>query len=212
MSDFSNRLKNIMEQQEIRPSDLSRKTGIGKSSISAYLSGGHEPKQNNILKISNALGVSITYLMGWEDPSNNTKEFKPTSKGVRIPVLGTVVAGIPIEAITDIIDWEEITNEMARHGEHYGLKVKGDSMFPRIHNNDTIIFRKQPDVENGQVAIVTINGDEATCKKVMKSEHGITLIAFNQAVYEPTFYSNKEIQELPIVILGVVVEVRGTFL
>ena len=81
-------------------------------------------------------------------------------------------------------------------------------MEPNIRENDLLIVRRQSDVENGDIAIVMINGDEATVKQVKKGKDGITLIGFNVAVYSPHFYSNKEIEELPVRIVGKVIESR----
>ena len=133
-----------------------------------------------------------------------------SEKGKKIPVYGLVAAGIPIEAITDIEDYEEITEELARTGEFAALKIHGDSMEPRMTEGDVVIVRIQETVESGDTAIVMINGDEATCKKIKKTPEGIMLISTNPA-YEPMFYSNKQIEELPIRIFGKVVELRGKF-
>ena len=92
--------------------------------------------------------------------------------------------------------------------EYFGLQIKGDSMEPKISSGDIVIVRKQPDVESGEVAVVLVNGDDATVKKVKKSAAGITLIANNPA-YDPLFYSNEDIEKLPVVILGRVVELRA---
>lgn len=82
-------------------------------------------------------------------------------------------------------------------------------MEPRMMEGDVVIVRRQDDVDSGDVAIVLVNGNEATVKRIKKQEDGITLIATNTSVYEPHFYSNKEIQSLPVQILGKVVELRG---
>lgn len=74
---------------------------------------------------------------------------------------------------------------------------------------DVVIVRRQDDVDSGDVAIVLVNGDEATVKRVKKQPEGITLIATNTSVYEPHFYSNKETADLPVRILSRVVELRG---
>lgn len=112
--------------------------------------------------------------MGWEEEDKE----KPRHAR-KIPVLGSVIAGIPIEAIEDIIDWEEIPEEMSKRGECFALMIKGDSMTPSIQEGDVVIVRKQSDVDSGDIAIVLVNGFEATCKQVMKSSDGITLISFN---------------------------------
>lgn len=104
---------------------------------------------------------------------------------------------------------EEITPDLAKTGEFFALQVKGASMEPTLREGDVVIVKKQPTVDSGDIAIVLVNGDEATVKRVKKQEEGITLIATNTSVYEPHFYSNKEIADLPVRILGRVVELRG---
>lgn len=131
--------------------------------------------------------------------------------GFRIPVLGTIRAGIPVAAIEDIDDWEEIPVSMAKTGEFVALKVKGDSMEPQIKDGDIAIIRRQETVENGEIAVVLVNGEEATIKKVKFSPDGMMLIGFNTAVYEPHFYNKEEIAELPVRIYGRLVEVRRKF-
>lgn len=109
-----------------------------------------------------------------------------------------------------MIDTEEITEEMAKTGEFFGLKIKDNSMEPRIYENDVVIVRQQNDAESGDVVIATINGDEATCKRLRKYRDGIELISNNPS-YEPMFFSNEEILSKPVRIIGKVVELRGKF-
>lgn len=131
-------------------------------------------------------------------------------RGVKIPVLGRVAAGIPITAVEDILDYEEIEESLAKTGEFYGLQIKGDSMEPRISEGDVVIVRQQNDVESGDVAIVLVNGDDATCKRVVKHEHGLTLISFNP-MHPPKFYTEQEVEQLPVQIIGRVMELRAKF-
>lgn len=121
------------------------------------------------------------------------------------------MAGIPIEAVEEILDYEEITPELAATGEFFALQIKGDSMEPTLRDGDVVIVKKQPTVDSGDIAIVLVNGNDATVKEVKESTAGITLIGHNVAVYTPQFYSNKEIQNLPVQIIGKVVEMRRTF-
>ena len=137
-------------------------------------------------------------------------EVKIVKKAIRVPVLGNVAAGIPIEAIENVIDYEEISEELAHTGDFFALKIKGDSMAPRICNGDVVIVRKQNYAESGDLVIVLVNGDSATCKKLAKYPSGIRLIPFNQA-YEPLFYSNEEIENKPVRIIGRVVENRQKY-
>lgn len=131
-------------------------------------------------------------------------------KGIVIPVLGRVAAGIPIEAIEDIIDTEEITEEMAKTGEFFGLQIHGDSMGPKMDEGDIVIVRKQEDAESGDIVIASVNGDDATCKRLRKYRDGIELISSNPS-YEPMFFSNEDIIKKPVKIIGKVVELRCKF-
>ncbi|NLW69949.1 MAG: helix-turn-helix domain-containing protein [Eubacteriaceae bacterium] len=132
---------------------------------------------------------------------------KPTSPGSKwIPVLDKVAAGLPIEAVAGVLDYAEITPDMGR--EYFALQIRGNSMEPRIYENDVVIVRVQSDVESGDLAIVRINGSDATCKKILKYKGGITLVS-NNTSYEPLFFSNEQVKELPVEIIGKVVELRG---
>lgn len=135
---------------------------------------------------------------------------KAKTGGVRIPILGKVAAGRPLEAMENIVDYEELSGNIANKEEYFGLLIKGDSMEPRMEEGDIVIVHKQEDVNSGDVAIVLINGAEATCKKVKKTETGLLLLP-NNTKYETMYYSNEEIRSLPVTIIGKVVELRGKF-
>lgn len=125
----------------------------------------------------------------------------------RIPVYGTIPAGIPIAAIQDIESYEEIDHTVLRGGKQYfGLKVKGNSMYPMFMESDTIIVRQQPDCESGQVCAVRVNGDDATLKKVIK-QGGTTILQPLNPEYEPMFFVGSS-DEPSLEIMGVVVEIR----
>lgn len=197
------RLKKAFETSGFSQAELCEKAGITKGALSSYLSGRYAPKQKTLEALAKALGVSVFYLMGLEDENSS-------EKGVKVPVLGEVPAGIPLEAIEDIIDYEEIPQEMAKTGEFFALRIKGESMSPRILDGDVVIVRKQDDAETGDIVIVLVNGSSATCKRLVKNNEGISLISFNPA-YTPMFYTKEDVFILPIRILGKVVELRGKF-
>lgn len=222
---FAERLKQALATRDMRQTDLVEKTLISKSAISQYLSGAFEPKQKNIYKIAQALNVNPAWLMGKDVNMDETigrvvnKDFFVAESNAQyqigkprclIPVLGKVQAGIPLEAVENIIDHEEISEEMARCGEFFGLQVKGNSMEPRFIEGDVVIVKKQPDVESGEVGIVLVDGVDATIKRIVKHDNGMSLIALN-STYPPKFYTHEEIAELPVEILGKVVELRGKF-
>lgn len=189
------------------------------SAISRFENDKRIPETSALIDFADFYNVSVDYLLGHaeETPAPSARPESSQSarkKGVRIPVLGRVVAGIPIEAVQEYDDWEEIPEEMARRGEYFALRVTGDSMKPAICNGDVIIVRIQPDVDTEQIAVVGVNGNEATVKKIIKDphRHGITLYGYNAEVYQPTFYSEEEIETLPVTIYGLVVEARHKFI
>lgn len=183
--------------------EIAKDLGINKTTVSAWMNGTRTPKMSKIDMLCAYFGVKRSDLMEPHD--------KPVARpATRIPVLGRVAAGIPIEAIEDIIDWEEIAPAMSVNGQYFGLRIKGDSMLPRIAEGDTVIVRSQPDAESGDVVIVQINGDQATCKRLAKHANGISLISFNPA-YAPISFTNEEIESLPVTIIGKVVENRQKY-
>ncbi len=202
------RLKELREEYGITQKELADKLNLTPKAISFYELGSREPSGDTIIQMARIFKTTTDYLLG---NSSNKSPDKATGKehGVRIPVLGTVVAGLPMYASENIIDYEEITPQLAASGEYFALRIKGRSMEPRIYEGDVVIVRRQDDVDSGDTAIVLVNGDEATIKRVKKSPEGVTLIANNVAVYEPHFYSNAEIATLPVRFLGKVIELRG---
>ena len=205
MATISERIQERMKALDLRQADLAEKTGISKGALSSYISGRYVPKQNNIYLISKALNVNEAWLMGADVPMSPNKNSK---HGVTINVLGRVAAGIPIEAIENIIDTEEISEQLASTGEFFGLQIHGDSMEPRMYENDVVIVRKQDDAESGDIVIAMVNGNDATCKRLMKYAGSIALLSLNPK-YEPMMFTEKDIEEKPVRIIGKVVELRG---
>ena len=204
------RIKLRREELQMTQEELAQKLGYkSRSSINKIELGGNELTQRKITDIAHALQTTPSYIMGWLDDVA-TEESEPKRKGIVIPVLGHVAAGIPIEMIEDIIDTEEIPEDMARHGEFFALKIKGDSMTPSINNSDVVIVRQQEDAENGDIVIATVNGNDAVCKRLKKYSDGISLISLNPA-YEPLYFNTSEIQGTPVKIIGKVVELRRKF-
>lgn len=203
MKSIGERIKEARKSAGLTQLELAKKTELSRSYIGDIEKDRYNPSVSTLQLIATATNTPL------EDLLPSTKTVSPAGRGVRIPVLGRVVAGIPIEAVEEILDYEEITPELAASGEFFALKIRGHSMEPRMMEGDVVIVRRQDDVESGDIAIVLVNGNEATVKRVKKQEDGITLIATNTSVYEPHYYSNKEIEELPVRILGRVVELRG---
>ena len=209
MKEANNIVKRIKKRRlELKYSfqDLADKTNMSKSTLQRYETGTIKNLPLDKLEVlASALQTTPSYLMGWDE----VKE-EPKKKGIKIPVLSRVAAGIPIEMIEDILDYEEISGDMAKHGEYFALKIQGDSMTPRICNNDVVIVRQQDNAENGDIVITAINGDDAMCKRLQKYNDGIALISLNPQ-YDPIYLKNDEIDEKPVRIIGKVVELRGKF-
>ena len=197
------RLKELRRGKGITQIQLAQLLNIRQSSISAWENGTANPDFENQRRLADLYGITIDDLLGRVPDVER-------AKGIKIPVLGRVQAGIPIDAIEEILDYEEITDAMARQGEHFGLVVRGDSMFPKIVEDDVVIVRKQDDCDNGDIAVVLVNGNEATVKKIKKTPAGVTLIPLNPA-YEMINYSTAEIESLPVRVVGKVVELRRKF-
>ena len=207
---MSLQIKKYRSLKKMTQAEVAKKIGVTPSALAMYERGEREPGIDRLKKIAQVLSVDINALVG-EKNKYEVLENSEKSKAVRIPVLGKVAAGIPIEAISDIIDYEEIDAAMLKDdSEYFALQIKGDSMEPRIKDGDVVIVRKQPNIDSGQIGIVCINGCDATCKKIRVEQSGIVLIPFNN-LYEPVYYSNKDIENIPITILGRVVELRAKF-
>jgi repressor LexA len=204
---FSLKLKKLREDAGFSQYTFAEKFGVAQSTVGNWESRKREPNFETMQKLADFFGVSVDYLLGRENEGAGERP-EPTMPGCKwIPVLGSVVAGMPVEAIQEILDWEELDAKTAAQGEHFALKIKGDSMEPVLFAGDVIIVQQQPTAENNDVVVALVNGDEATVKRIKIRPEGLMLIPNNPA-YEPMFYSNHEIESLPVTVLGVAVEVR----
>ena len=211
IKEIKDRLRKALMLRDMSQQDLADITGIPKSSISQYISGYTKPKADRIYLMAKALSVKEAWLLGYDvDMERDVSPHIPTEHGVKIPVLGHVAAGIPISAIEDILDWEEISQESANTGQYFGLQIKGDSMEPRILDGDVVIVRSQPTAETGDIVIAQVNGDEATCKKLLMQSDGLSLLSFNTK-YDPMVFTAAEVESKPVRIIGKVIELRAKF-
>ena len=205
---FAEKLKAARKHSGISQKELAKKLFISQQAYAKYELGTSSPNPDMITVIASILNVPVGFLL--EESSDNSIPAPSVPGSKWIPVLGRVAAGTPIEAIEDILDYEEITPEMADSGDFFALQIKGDSMEPRIKTGDVVIVRKQDDCESGDIAVVLVNGEDATVKRIKKRPEGIILAPTNPQ-YEPMFYSNTDIEKLPIMIIGKVEELRAKF-
>ena len=221
MATSTERINQLMKEKRLRQIDVlnlakpfQQKYNIkfSKSHLSQYVNGKSNPDNEKIFLLSKVFGVTEAWLLGYNVPRYERIENTgpQTPQGLKIPVLGTVAAGIPISAVEEILDYEEVPQSWKNQGEFFGLRIKGDSMKPDINHGDTVIVRKQSTANNGDVVITLVNGDDVTCKKFEKLDNGIILIS-NNSEYSPMYFSNEEVVTKPVVILGRVVELRRKF-
>jgi repressor LexA len=208
MDDTLKRIEEEIEAANMKKTRFFQLIGIPQSTWYTWKKTGRVPDKDYLIKIADCLGVSVDYILTGKQYLGSGKPIDISLESAKIGVLGRVAAGVPIDMIEDIIGEESISMELAKTGTFFGLRISGDSMEPRMFSGDVVIVRQQEDVESGQVAIVSVNGDEATCKKVEKHSNGIMLVPFNSK-YEEKFFTNEEIEKLPVRVLGRVVEVRG---
>lgn len=204
--DIGEKIYELRKMKGMTLEELGNKIGVGKSTVRKWETGFiANMRRDKIMLIAKALEVSPAYLMGWNESDMNDDD-------VIIPVYGRVAAGEPIQANQDnVIGFEKISKAMARRGDYYALQIKGDSMEPTICDGDTIIVREQPDAENGEIVVATINGDDATCKKLYKIPGGgIQLVSLNRS-YDPFIFEAKDVEDIPVRVLGKVVEMRRRF-
>ena len=200
-----NRIKELRIAKGLRQIDLAEKLGVLQSTISHWENGKVEPDMDFLMKIASLFDTTIDCVVG-----GAISPPPQTSSGTWIPVLGEVAAGVPIEAVENIIDWEEISAKLSSTGKFFGLRIKGSSMEPRMREGDVVIVRKQDDAETGDTVVVLVNGDSATVKKIKKGPDGMQLIPTNPA-YDPIYYTAADIAALPVRIIGRVVELRAKY-
>ena len=214
MATYSDRIRELRTMRQMSQQELADMLDVNKVTVSQYERGVRKPDINILAAMCDIFNVSADYLLGKESVTVRLVDKAGIQKldrgGKRIPVLGYVAAGIPIDAIEDVLDWEDISEDMSKTGEFFGLRIKGDSMQPRMVEGDVVIVRCQPDAESGDVVIVQVNGNSATCKRLAKYSTGISLISFNP-MYAPINFTNEEIETLPVTIIGKVVENRQKY-
>ncbi len=206
-TDIGKRIQYARDMKKMTMDDLASRIGVAKSTIQRYEKGKISTIKLPIIdSIARTLNVNPSWIVGKSEIMEPIHSKPKTS--ISIPVLGRVAAGIPIDAIDEVIDQEEISSRLAKTGDFFGLRIKGDSMSPRIMDGDTVIVRRQDDAESDEIVIALINGHDGVCKKLKKLNNGLMLISLNPQ-YDPMVFDHAEVDSIPVKIIGRVVEVRG---
>ena len=200
---FGEKIKKLRIEKNWTQEFVASKINISIPALSRYESGTYEPKSLSIVSdFAKLYNVSTDYLLGLN------LEYNDNPNSAIVLVYGTIPAGVPMECIEEILDTEEIpVSWLNGDKKFFGLKIKGTSMSPSYLDGDTIILEKTEDCENGQDAVVMVNGNDGTFKRVFKNENGIILQPLNPE-FQPMIYTNKQIEDLPIRIIGVAKEIR----
>ena len=231
------RIKELCNERQISMRSLEKNCNLSNGSIIKWKNS--IPSAESLQRIADYFGVRVDWLQGTSEYKTDDELFLSYSennlaitdvipliqygadwedkikKGSLIPILGTSRAGIPNLAIEEVNyddpdEWEEIDPKLAKTGTFLALRIKGDSMQPEFNENDIVIVRSQSDANNGDIVIAKVNGDEACCKKLFKRNDGIILHSLNPE-YAPMFFSQSDIQDKPVAIIGKVIELRRKF-
>lgn len=207
---LADRLKTLREKRGLSREQLAERLGLSYHAIAKYETGKRSPDQDTILKIADYFNVSVDYLLGRSDnpmPLNDDDRVLrkigavPVTKMYKLPVLGVIRAGEPIYAEENIIDYQEISADDIRGGEYFFLQVEGDSMINEgIRPGARVLVRRQDYVDDGSIAVVIVNSDEATIKRIKYVDGKVILLAANPT-YEPMVYPADEVK-----IIGKVVQ------
>ena len=188
---FGERLKKIRREKGLSQDGMAEMLGTSKQVLSRYETGQRVPKLTVLADYAQKLSVTVNFLLGESGPDNICE---PGMK--RYPLLGSIACGQPIFADEEAGEFAYGQNNI---GADFCLRARGDSMVnARIFDGDIVFIRKQPDVDNGQIAAVLID-DEATLKRVYKSRSGVTLVAENTA-YPPMVFTENDFKN--VIILG----------
>ena len=208
MSDLGNKkilAKNLNHYMEINNKNrqqISKDLRVPYTTVTSWCKGEFYPRINRIQQLADYFSINKSDLVEEHTFNNEIKQ---------IPLLGKIAAGYPTQMFADVIDYIDIPADMTRGNKKlFALKTKGKSMEPNFIEGDILIFEKTDNCENGQYCAVAVNGDDATFKKVTKTDAGIMLQPLNPA-FETKFYTNEQIASLPVTIIGVLQQIRRDF-
>ena len=204
-------LKNIRESLDYSTYDVNKLCDISQSYLSLMENGKRKPSAIILKKLAPI--YNLDYLDLYEKAGyidlieNESKKHIST-----VPILGTVKAGYDWLAEENVIDYITLKENIPNIKEYYALRITVDSMLPLLSEGDLVIVHDQDDVESGQTAVILINGEEATVKKVIKTSDGIELHAMNP-YYPIKKFTFEDMKNIPVKIIGRVKEakIKGAF-
>lgn len=209
-NNFATNLRHLRLESGMTQEELAKKLDKDYSTIGKWELGQRSPIVADVVKISELFNISLPDLLGKDLRFDEAKVIDLDTDIIKIPVFGTIKAGIPIESQNDIIEYVDLPRSWTKgNKKFFGLKISGDSMFPKYNEKDIVIFEQTNDIElyNGKDCAIMINGTESTFKKILINEQGIVLQPYNTA-YDIMMFSKEQVEHLPIKIVGIAIEKR----
>lgn len=215
-----NKLKELRKAKKVTQVEVAKYLGITNTAYSQYETEKRGMNADILLKLSEYFNVPVDAILGRDDaaaeqlaapvvPGFITEPLPPET--ARIPILGSVRAGYGGLAIQEEIGFLDVGDDLKRRfPDAYVLYVKGDSMTPEANHGDLAICNPQPIVDNGDVAIICINGDEGTVKRVYLDKKGLTIVPSNPD-YQEVHYTPEQVRTYPVNIIAKVVEIRHRY-
>lgn len=206
---IGNKIRGYREQKNLTQEEVAEYLNTTPQTISRYEIGDRKTNQDILFKLAEYFKVSINDFFP-PLSFDNANIIDINSDMVKVPIYGTIKAGVPIESQSDIIDYIEIPKKWTNGGKKFfGIKLSGDSMYPKYQDGDIVIFEQNDDLEsyNGKDVAVMINGTESTFKRILVNDQGIILQPYNTA-YDIMMFSKEQVEELPIRVVGIAREKR----
>lgn len=208
MNDIQKKILSLLKEKEITYYDLADSTGLSRSTLQRWVMS-ENPKIpiDKLEKIATALGVSTAFLLGWQDSNAPLPTNAYPAELCRLPVIGKVSAGNGVLAEDNIIGYE-LADARYGNGDYFYLKVKGDSMSPKIEDGDLVLIHKQDSVDSGNCAVVTVDNEEGVVKKVSYDKEWIKLESVNP-YYPPRLFKGMDVTRIRVI--GKVIGIHRIF-
>lgn len=199
-------IQHYMDLHKKTRQDICSAIGVKYTTFTDWVKGNSYPRIDKIELMANYFGINKSDLVEEHSIPLGGYEFTPGKYS--IPIVATVAAGEPIYSEENVEGW--IDYDKDPRGHVFACRIKGDSMSPRIQDGDIIVVDEEAGWEDGDIVLVTINGNEGTCKRVQKYADSISLISLNPT-YDPMVFTTEQVKDLPVEIKGKVVEARARF-
>ena len=203
---FAKNLFFFLNKYQYTQAAFAKQMNVSTATVSNWCKGLKSPRMDKIDYMCAILNCTRSDLMEEKDIIRSQKK----SEAYAIPVFDYISCDKTFCSTEKIIDTEEIPESLAKTGEFYALRIKGDSMEPKISSGDVVIVRQQDDADTGDTVIATIAGEDAVCKRLRKYKEGLELISNNPS-YAPLYFDDETIKNKPVKIIGKVVELRAKF-